>query len=182
MNFLWTSYELLMNFSWTFYELFMNFWQTCNEFLTSVLWVSFELLMSFLQTSYKLLTSFFQTSFKPLSNFFLTSYRLLLNFFHTSWKLLTNLLSISYNHSYIYGVLSQIYHVLGQLLAVKLDNFKFRWLWEILFQNYHQFSKYFIELAQKLMEMRLVGSGLSSIKDQCDKHFMVVNYCCKLRL
>ncbi len=43
MNFLWTSYELLMNFLWTSYELLMNF-----------LWTYHKLLMNFSQTSHEL--------------------------------------------------------------------------------------------------------------------------------
>ncbi len=45
LNFLWTSYKLLMNFLWTSYELLMNF-----------LWTSYECLMNSLWTSYERLT------------------------------------------------------------------------------------------------------------------------------
>ncbi len=90
MNFLRTSYELLMNFLQTCHELLMNFLQT-----------SYELLTNFLQTSNKLLTNFLQTSYKLLTNFLQTSYKLLMNFLWTFYKLLT-FVSISFEQRSVF--------------------------------------------------------------------------------
>ncbi len=88
MNFLWTSYELLMNFLLTAYELLMNFLWNSYELLMNFLWTSYELLMNFLWNSYELLMNYLWTSYVLLRYLLQTSYKLVINFlwnFHYPW-------------------------------------------------------------------------------------------------
>ncbi len=97
MNFLWTSYELLMNILWTSYELFMNFLWTSYKLFTHFLWASCKLLINFLQISYK-------NSYECLTNNLQTSFKLLLNQTNTL-QMSFNVLKISYN---FFSIISEL--------------------------------------------------------------------------
>ncbi len=86
MNFLRTSYKLLMIFLWIPYKLCENFSWTSCELLTNFIQTSCKLSKTFLKTSYELLINFLWTSCELLTKFLWTSYKILVNFLWNSWE------------------------------------------------------------------------------------------------
>ncbi len=127
MNFLWTSYELLVSFLWIPYIL-------CKKILWILTNVSTQTFTNLLQISHKFLTNILKTSYKHLKNFLQTFYThtwTFMSFFHTSFKFLTfsNGFHISRGKKLNYS-LKFVFKMIFCAIIILKDNF----LWKV-FEN-----------------------------------------------